>query len=91
MIPVERLDRIAELLQEAGLNDRTVADLRSAFADLHFTRCCDDDVVCAEPFRSRPGFNLYLVDGRGPCLVLTKDPANATGVVLAEVEDQGEP
>ncbi len=36
-----------------------------------------------EPFRQLAARNLYLVDGRNHCWRITRDPATATGVVLA--------
>lgn len=88
MIAEERLDQITEVVRRAGLNAETIGALREAFADLHFTHCSDDDIGVGQPVRAADGFNLYLVDGREHCLVLTNDPANATGVVLAEVEEE---
>jgi hypothetical protein len=87
MIPEERLDQITEVVRRAGLNEATLAALREAFADLHFTYCSDDDISVGSPARTADGFNLYLVDGREQCLVLTDDARNATGVVLARVEE----
>lgn len=88
MIAEERLDQITEVVRRAGLNAETIAALREAFADVHFTHCNDEDIGVGRPVRSADGFNLYLVDGREHCLVLTDDPANATGVVLAAVEGE---
>lgn len=88
MIPEERLDQIAEVVRRAGLNTETIAALREAFGDIHFTHCSDDDIGVGQPVRTADGFNLYLVDGREHCLVLTNDPEHATGVVLAEVEQE---
>lgn len=87
MIAEARLDQITAVVRRAGLNEQTLAALREAFADLHFTYCSDDDVTVGEPARTADGFNLYLVDGREHCLVLTNDPSAATGVVLARVEE----
>jgi hypothetical protein len=86
MIPAERLDQITEVVRRAGLNDQTLAALREAFADIHFTRCNDDDISAGTPARRSAAFNLYLVDGRAHCMVLTSDPDAATGVVLAELD-----
>jgi hypothetical protein len=88
MIAEERLDQITEVVRRAGLNAETIGALREAFVDVHFTHCSDDDIGVGTPVRAADGFNLYLVDGREHCLVLTDDPANATGVVLAEVEHE---
>jgi hypothetical protein len=87
MIAETRLDQITQVVRRAGLNEQTLAALREAFADLHFTYCSDDDITVGEPARTADGFNLYLVDGREHCLVLTSDPSAATGVVLARVEE----
>jgi hypothetical protein len=87
MIHEERLDQIAEVVRRAGLNEETLRALREAFADLHFTHCSDDDITVGRPVRTADGFNLYLVDGREHCVVLTNDSANATGVVLARIEE----
>lgn len=87
MIAEARLDQITEVVRRAGLDEQTLAALREAFADLHFTYCSDDDITVGEPARTADGFNLYLVDGREHCLVLTNDPSAATGVVLARVEE----
>ncbi|EGV19810.1 DUF6129 family protein [Thiocapsa marina] len=88
MIAEERLDQIAEVVRRAGLSTETIGALREAFTDVHFTHCSDDDISVGKPVRSAEGFKLYLVDGREHCLVLTDDPANATGIVLAEVDEE---
>jgi len=63
-------------------------EMRSAFPDLHFTFCSDDDVMSEQPASKLPGFNLYLVDSSNHCLCLTSDSNAATGLVVAEVEDE---
>ncbi|MCK7578382.1 MAG: DUF6129 family protein [Chromatiales bacterium] len=86
MIESIQIERIAEIVRRAGLNDQTLAILREHFSDLHFSRCLDDELGVAEPFLADEDFNLYLVDGRAHCLQLTRDPECATGLLLAEVE-----
>lgn len=88
MIPPERLDQVAAIVTGAGLNEQTLAALRETFADLHFTYCMDQDIGVGSPVREADGFNLYLVDGRGHCMQFTTDAEAATGLVLAEVDDQ---
>lgn len=88
MIPPERLDQLALIVQRAGLNEQTLSLLRETFADMHLTHCMDQDMGFAEPARRASGFNLYLVDGRGHCMQLTSDLEAATGVVLAEVDPE---
>ena len=40
-----------------------------------------------KPVMEAEGFNIYLVDGREHCLAFTQSQEVASGVVLAEVED----
>ncbi len=90
MISVELAQRIADDAQQLGLGEETITALRSNYPDVHFTYCMDDDIVTGKPVLSCSGFNVYLVDGREHCLVLTNDHDVATGVVLAEVLDDEE-
>jgi len=48
----------------------------------------DDDVCGFSPSLRREGFNLYLIDGRDHCLVLTQDREIATGILVAELEGE---
>lgn len=87
MIAPAFLDQVVAILDRAGLSDDSVAALRQAFPDLHFTYCLDDDVGAQhESVRTGSGFNLYLVDGREHCLRFTHDLDAATGLVLAAVD-----
>ncbi|EGV30150.1 hypothetical protein ThidrDRAFT_2900 [Thiorhodococcus drewsii AZ1] len=88
MIEETRLKQVAEILRRAGLNDQTLSLLRETFTDLHFTSCLDDDVGVGEPVHRDEDFNIYLVDGRSHCLKLTNDLDGATGLLLAQVEDE---
>ncbi|TVQ84421.1 MAG: hypothetical protein EA400_17450 [Chromatiaceae bacterium] len=87
MIDAAFLDGVLAIIGRAGLSTESVAALRDAFPALHFTYCHDDDIGTGiAPVRTADGFNLYLVDGRDHCIRFTSDLANATGLVLAEVE-----
>lgn len=85
MIAAETLQQVAEAVERAGVSEAVLAELRQGFPGVHFSYCMDDDVGAAKPALERPGFNLYLVDGREHCLSLTTDPAAATGLLVAEV------
>lgn len=87
MISPETARAVADEVQALGLSEQSLAALRAGHPNVHFTYCMDDDVSAAEPYLGRPGFNLYLVDGREHCLKFTADIAEATGLVLAEVVD----
>jgi hypothetical protein len=88
MISAERIDQVVTIIGRAGLTSESVAALRDAFPDLHFTHCLDDDIGAGiAPFRKADGFNLYLVDGSSHCIAFTHAPESATGLVLAEVSD----
>ena len=88
MITDEFLDQITAVIERAGLTADSVAALRDAFADVHFTHCLDDDIGAhILPFREAEGFNLYLITGAEHCIKFTKDQESATGLVLAEITD----
>lgn len=94
MIEPLRIDQITQIVERAGLNEQTLAALRQSFADLHFTYCMDEDIgvgtASAHPVRESEGVRIYMVDGRGHCMHFTTDLDAATGLVLAEVESDGE-
>jgi len=94
MIEPVRIDQIAQIVERAGLSDQTLAALRESFTGLHFTYCMDEDIgagsQAARPVRESDGVRIYLVDGRGHCMHFTTDLDAATGLVLAEVESDGE-
>ena len=87
MIAPEVIDKINTLVIEHGLDETAVSTLRGLWPDIHFTYCSDDDVTTAKPVRESEGFNIYLVDGREHCMKFTSETQNATGLVLAEVEE----
>ena len=75
----------AEVEAGGGLSEQALAALRASHPNIHFTYCMDDDVGVQTPYASRPGFKLYLVDGREHCMKFTREISHATGLVLAEV------
>lgn len=85
MISEALSDEIAAHLEQTGLSEAVLLDLRARYPDLHFTYCMDDDINNGTPVLSRPTFNLYLIDSREHCLCLTSNREAATGLVLAEV------
>jgi hypothetical protein len=87
VIGEQQIDRVLELLAEHGAEVSVLARLREQLPGIHFTHCADDDVLGPEPVREGETFNLYLVDGREHCLRLTDDPEQATGLLVAELED----
>ncbi|MGD8206655.1 MAG: DUF6129 family protein [Thiohalocapsa sp.] len=88
MITDQLLDQVATIIERAGLTGDSVAALRDAFPDLHFTHCLDDDIGAGiTAVRERDGFNLYLISNAGHCIAFAATPEAATGLVLAEVSD----
>lgn len=86
MITTNLLDRIETIISRAGLSNDSVAALREALPEHHFTYCLDDDISAGiEPVRESEGFNLYLIDASEHCLRFTRDLSSATGLVLAEL------
>jgi hypothetical protein len=88
MISQQHLGQIAQLASAEPVSEKVVDQLREKFPDIHFTYCMDDDVVAAKPVHEASAFNLYLIDSRNHCLCFTQDSEVATGVVLAEIEDE---
>ncbi|HUY91858.1 MAG TPA: DUF6129 family protein [Pirellulales bacterium] len=86
----EQVATVARHALEAGINERTLADLRAQFQGVHLSYCNDDDVINAIPYLQSRGLNIYLVDGREHCLTLTQDLDAATGLLLAEVSEDAE-
>lgn len=88
MITPQQIETIGQFTAQQPLSEETVTELRKDYADIHFTYCMDDDVVAATPVFRSDAFNLYLIDSRNHCLSFTQDPQIATGVVVAELEDE---
>ena len=87
MITQQQLEQIARQAKISPVSETVVDQLRGSFSDIHFTYCMDDDVVAAMPVYEDQAFNLYLIDSRNHCLCFTEDMDVATGVVLAEIEE----
>lgn len=87
MITGEQLQQVGGWLEQDGASSDLENDLRGAFPGLHFTFCDDDDVMSDHPVAAHAGYHLYLVDSSQHCLALTSDPETATGLVVAQVQD----
>lgn len=62
---------------------RSVAvDLRARFPSFVVLSCDAADVL-EDPWRSYPALDLHFVDTRNHCTEMTRDPAVATGLLLA--------
>lgn len=88
MITHSRLEAVQNMLSREGVDERAVSGLRHAYPEMHFTLCMDDDIQDeVTPIIETDNFNLYLVDGRDHCLVMTTQAEIATGLVIAEKYD----
>jgi hypothetical protein len=88
MITDQLLDQVTTIIERASLTPESVAALRDAFPDLHFTHCLDDDIGAGiDPIREADGFNLYLLTKAEHCISFTRNHESATGLVLAEVTE----
>jgi hypothetical protein len=85
----EQVIAVAQGALHAVVNARTLARLRAQFPGMHLSHCNDDDVINSAPYLQSPGLNVYLVDGREHCLELTQELDAATGLLLAEVNEEG--
>lgn len=87
MIEESTIDTINKLVIEHGLNESAVSELRNKWPDIHFTYCSEDDVCGPRAIRESDGFSIYLIDSRNHCLNFTSSLDIATGIVLAEHEE----
>jgi len=87
VISTQQIEAISRFASEQSLSQDMLLALRLQFPDIHFTYCLDDDVIGASPALQAEGFNLYLVDTRNHCFTFTGDPALASGVVVAELDN----
>jgi len=87
VIAEETIDKIDKLLIDRGLDEDAVSRLRGMWPELHFTYCSDDDVCGPTAVRESDGFSIYLIDNRNHCLSFTSDASVATGLVLAEHDE----
>lgn len=78
------LAQLEALLGSAAVGENPLANFRQRFPGLSLTRCDASDMGGDKPFRTYPGFELYLVDGSNHCWRITGDPTIATGIVVAQ-------
>jgi len=92
MINQEQIQQIGDYIElQAALSESLVNELRQRHDKIHFTFCSEDDVAeQSKPVYQNSAFNLYLIDSRNHCLCFTQDTEIATGVVVAEIEDDDE-
>ena len=86
----EQVVAVAQRALQAGVSENMLTGLRAQFRGMHLSYCNDDDVINASPYLQSPGLNIYLVDGREHCMTLTQDLEAATGLLIAEVNDEEE-
>lgn len=88
MIAAEDLTKVAEYVDQAGVSEQTISDLRNQYSEHHFTWCMEDDIHAGKPVLERDSYAIYLVCSKEHCSVLTNDFENASGFVIAElIED----
>lgn len=88
----ERIDAILALADgrfSAGDRlDAVVKAVREANPDLKTVTGAHASVMAEDPFREAARFDLHLVDGNNHCWLITDKPDAATGVVIAEREEE---
>ena len=63
--------------------------LRETFPGVHFSVCSDDDVPPrVVPVAESASCRLYGVDSRSHCLAFAADVSEATGLLVAMVEEE---
>ncbi|MET0116852.1 MAG: DUF6129 family protein [Sedimenticola sp.] len=88
MISQQQLSEISTWLDDQSIGSGIDHQLRERYPEIHFTYCMDDDVIAAKPVAEHAQFNLYLVDSSNHCLGFTHNLDSASGLVVAEIEDE---
>ena len=88
MIQTDVINDIANEITKINLDGATVGKLRLLWPDIHFTHCSEDDISQAKPVLENSSFSLYLVDNSNHCISFTLSNEKATGIVIAECEDE---
>jgi hypothetical protein len=88
VISQQQIVEIGDFVAKQNPGAELPVELRNKFAGIHFTFCMDDDVYSATPVLEQDSFNLYLIDSSNHCLSFTQDLEQATGVVVAELEQE---
>jgi hypothetical protein len=87
----KRIDSIAtlagRLFAGGGKLDAVVRAVREANPDLKTVTGAMAAVMAEDPFREEAGFDLHLVDGNNHCWLITDKPELATGVVIAQRDE----
>nr|WP_295830525.1 hypothetical protein [uncultured Azospirillum sp.] len=87
----ERIGSIAtlagRLFAGGGKLDAVVRGVREANPDLKTVTGAMAAVMAEDPFREEAGFDLHLVDGNNHCWLITDKPELATGVVIAQRDE----
>lgn len=82
-LSADDLVKIEEMLSAPNADRSIFADLRKAFPHLSWTRCDASDLT-EMPYRSYAKVDIHLLDSADHCVIMTRDPDRATGVVVAE-------
>lgn len=90
MIDAETIAAVRASVEQNGAEEETVMQLRKSWPGIHFTYCMDDDIGALDPYQEANGFNIYLVTGREHCISFTSAVENATGLVIAAVEEEAD-
>ncbi len=88
MITAHTLELLAQAVAKVGLQASGRAALREAFSQLKLTFCLLDEMEASQPYQTYPGFSLFLVGASDHCVGLTRQLAQAVGVVIAEGDSE---
>ncbi|MBW8066678.1 MAG: hypothetical protein GJU73_04455 [Ferrovum sp.] len=80
-IDIETIEYFLEGCEDHG---NLSAMFKHRFPGVSLTRCEPSDLFGEIPFRRSRGFDIHLVDGRDHCWKITRELAEATGVVVVE-------
>lgn len=83
-LPSEALETLRTLLESDASIDERYAAVRQNFPGISLTRCDAGDVDAETPVLDTAQFVVYLIDTSEHCVRFTRNPAVATGLVVAQ-------
>ncbi|HUW36156.1 MAG TPA: hypothetical protein VMV91_02400 [Rhodocyclaceae bacterium] len=82
-LSIHQLDVVAGVLLATAPGTNPLSALRRELHGVSVSRCDADDMCGEAPFKSLPGFDVFLVDAASHCRRLVDDPREASGIIVA--------
>jgi hypothetical protein len=84
----EAIDNFMLLLDEQGVNDSTLFEMKDRWPQFRFILCSEDDMAAKEPYRETPEYQIHLIAASLGCASLTRTPESSIGIIIATIEPE---